>query len=457
LTQQDANTSRRRFPQGPDSSKLSMKPSNNAGPPEGAPVNEKAGPSIVKMSPRKRVQSASVLGSRKAFEAARSLFVGNEHELRLDDTHGPTAQTFHRTRRATLSKKGDIRTVDKFDSAITSPAVKPPSLPTENFKIDPSLSTPLRSFLPRSRRLSTTPQQAVPRPRRTSNISGPPEQVKTKNLPTPRAGTGIPKSPKTPSTHTRKAFKPIVATSTPRPELAAPSSSNLSLISSVVRPTSTGMTERQRSPAPSIPDLPTYTGRLTVTGTEHGRTPSPGLLDEMPPFPTEETPPRRGLSVLGLGTPEIRRWIESDNHPNVIKKSISEESDQVQASKGPDVVRALPPVVATERPLSMQLTPRRLTGGAWAPSPLRNSVAGGSPGAHNVQSMLHAMIKDAVLDVRQEVKAEMVGLHLDLLRMGRVWRTEMRGAMEDYMGDVHDLQEENKRLREENERLRRGH
>ena len=66
-------------------------------------------------------------------------------------------------------------------------------------------------------------------------------------------------------------------------------------------------------------------------------------------------------------------------------------------------------------------------------------------------------VKDAMLDFRLENKAQMAGLHLDLIRLGSTWRQEMRESLQEYMDDLHDLREENKRLREENERLRRGY
>jgi protein NEDD1 len=62
-----------------------------------------------------------------------------------------------------------------------------------------------------------------------------------------------------------------------------------------------------------------------------------------------------------------------------------------------------------------------------------------------------------MLDFRQETRAEMVGLHLDLVRMGGGWRKEMRAGMQEYVGDLKELREENRKLREENERLRRGY
>jgi protein NEDD1 len=106
------------------------------------------------------------------------------------------------------------------------------------------------------------------------------------------------------------------------------------------------------------------------------------------------------------------------------------------------------------RTLSLQITPRKA---AWAASPLRHSIAEGSPGLKGVTGLLHALISDAMLDFRQETRAEMVGLHLDLVRMGRAWRRETRETMREYVGDLKELREENRKLREENERLRRGY
>ena len=56
-----------------------------------------------------------------------------------------------------------------------------------------------------------------------------------------------------------------------------------------------------------------------------------------------------------------------------------------------------------------------------------------------------------------KTKAEMMGLHLDLVRMGRGWRKEVRDALAEYASELRELREENRRLREENERLRRGY
>lgn len=70
--------------------------------------------------------------------------------------------------------------------------------------------------------------------------------------------------------------------------------------------------------------------------------------------------------------------------------------------------------------------------------------------------LLQTLIKDALYDFRRETKAEIIGLHLDLVRMGRGWRKEMREAMEEWSKELNEVREENRRLREENDRMKRG-
>jgi protein NEDD1 len=189
------------------------------------------------------------------------------------------------------------------------------------------------------------------------------------------------------------------------------------------------------------------------------------LRDTAPPFPIkkQDQPRKKGLSVLGLGTPEVERWIsgrvlekgaaikfpidggEEDEVEGTGKLGgIQIEEEPVGQGSGNEAPRL--------RTLSMQITPRK---SAWAASPLRHSIAEGSPGLQGVTGLLHALITDAMLDFRQETRSEIVGLHLDLVRMGQGWRREMRTAMQEYVGDLKDLSEENRKLREENERLRR--
>jgi protein NEDD1 len=174
--------------------------------------------------------------------------------------------------------------------------------------------------------------------------------------------------------------------------------------------------------------------------------------------------------MLGLATPEVERWIagqgegkgksrDMDGDFEFPTGSVGEDHSEEPNQRGRSQIDEL---IGREnskdtrrlRTLSVQMTPRKA---AWAMSPLRNSIAEGSPGVNGVAGLLHALISDAMIDFRQETRAEMVGLHLDLVRMGGGWRREMRAAMQEYVGDLKELREENRKLREENELLRRGY
>lgn len=113
--------------------------------------------------------------------------------------------------------------------------------------------------------------------------------------------------------------------------------------------------------------------------------------------------------------------------------------------------------------MAVQVSPRRLPAGgadAWAavPSPLRGArltPPGGSPA--RAQEFLQSVLRDAMHEFRQETRAEFVGLHLDVIRMGRGWEREMRAAMGEWRDEMRALREENGRLREQNEVLKRGY
>ena len=60
-------------------------------------------------------------------------------------------------------------------------------------------------------------------------------------------------------------------------------------------------------------------------------------------------------------------------------------------------------------------------------------------------------------DFRRETKSEIIGLHLDLVRMGRGWRKELCEALESWSEELKEIRRENELLRQENERLRRGY
>ncbi|THH16147.1 hypothetical protein EW146_g4439 [Bondarzewia mesenterica] len=219
--------------------------------------------------------------------------------------------------------------------------------------------------------------------------------------------------------------------------------------------------KRSGSPIPPVPSLPVN------VHAQARRVSGPSARNSI-----SERIGRKKMAMLGIGTPEVERWIQAgkgkrkergqDDGKRVGFVDSDDEGElnasKVEAMDDDDVEEELSAEEQRlKRSLSMQITPRR-PGGSVVPSPPRHSVLGGSPGAATgAQGLLHALIKDAMVDFRQETKAEMVGLHLDLLRMGRSWRQEMRTMMDEYVGDLKELREENRRLREENQRLRRGY
>ena len=230
------------------------------------------------------------------------------------------------------------------------------------------------------------------------------------------------------------------------------------------------------------------------------RTPSPdlpGMEDDggpVTPIPAYKAQAKtRAQAALGVGTPELNQWIkagqgkathakdgkrvgfagEKDNDDGDEPEEIvrgpdddDDEHDELDPGRG-GPSRATLDARLPRAELAMQVSPRRPLSSApsassregWAPvpSPLRNPAAPASPQARAAQDMLQALLRDALHDFRQETKGEIVGLHLDLIRMGAGWRTEMREAMGEFAEEVRELREENKRLREENERLRRGY
>ncbi|KAH8117122.1 WD40-repeat-containing domain protein [Phellopilus nigrolimitatus] len=108
------------------------------------------------------------------------------------------------------------------------------------------------------------------------------------------------------------------------------------------------------------------------------------------------------------------------------------------------------------RALGLRPSPSQ-TSSPLNPHALPGPATPGSIAPAKAQEFLRALLAPALVDFQQETRAEMLGLHLDMLRLGRDWKREMREAVaEAWEGEVIMLREENKRLREENERLRRG-
>lgn len=200
------------------------------------------------------------------------------------------------------------------------------------------------------------------------------------------------------------------------------------------------------------------------------------------------------MAVLGLGTPEVKAWIKAgkgatgrggeiskndDVKGQSRAKSVGfrEENDHLEEGRGGGEIEGSKSDGDEEREreksLSMQISPRRhlptssssQTQGhgsslSWDASPRRPRHPAhmpGTPSAGSAHELLRTIVKDVMYDFQRETQAEMMGLHLDLVRVGRGWKQELRKLMEEYVGDLNDLREENRRLREENERLRRGY
>ncbi|KAK7455156.1 hypothetical protein VKT23_011027 [Stygiomarasmius scandens] len=124
----------------------------------------------------------------------------------------------------------------------------------------------------------------------------------------------------------------------------------------------------------------------------------------------------------------------------------------------------------------MNGSPARNSGGPNANVNLGLPLTG-SP-SQNPQGFLRNVIQDILVDYHTQTRQEILGLHLDLVRMGRGWRKEVgevKGLVEELVEnqsqnshhlsnedvgrlvrEMKELKEENKRLKEENERLRMG-
>jgi len=172
-------------------------------------------------------------------------------------------------------------------------------------------------------------------------------------------------------------------------------------------------------------------------------------------------------SGLGSRSPEVPKWARGESQgkekavegkktrfaqdPNTKESSIiSDESEDEKVVGGwQDEER--------DKELSLQVSPRRPTAPPmWLQSPHRKSAANLNMNT-TAQDFLRNIVHDVMYDFQRDTKAEMMGLHLDLVRMGRGWKQELREIMAEWSEEIRELKAENRRLREENERLRRGY
>lgn len=176
-----------------------------------------------------------------------------------------------------------------------------------------------------------------------------------------------------------------------------------------------------------------------------------------------------GVGMLG---PEVVRWPQGESRKGKEKEKVvgvkktrfAQHLDTKVSSGGNDESEDGSDVEALvderrdggrDQDLSLQVSPRRPAAPpTWLQSPHRSSAAGVNAAA---QDFLRGVVHDVMYDFQRETKAELMGLHLDLVRMGRGWKHELREIMEEWSGEIQELKAENKRLKEENERLRRGY
>lgn len=205
-----------------------------------------------------------------------------------------------------------------------------------------------------------------------------------------------------------------------------------------------------------------------------------------------------GMGVLGMGTPEVDIWIEAGKAKVKAKTGAGgrrvDWKEKDKKGKGKIVVfdddaagrdsdkenedsdgdqdgnveedRDEDEDGQEDDSMVIQISPRRpppsrhhvpSAAASWTSSPLRHAGIPPSPGGTSPQDLLRTIVRDIMGDFQRETRAEITGLHLDLVRAGRGWKKELREVMDGYVGDLRELREENKALREENERLRRGY
>ncbi|GJE90794.1 WD40-repeat-containing domain protein [Phanerochaete sordida] len=350
------------------------------------------------------------------------------------------------------------------------------------------------------------------------------------------AGPSNPRSRTASTTSTRSASGPVASSSTGRVSASGSTStvspstskthvrartlSSRSSATNVTRPTKADTRPATNpSPIPPVPPLPeAFKDQEQLTGIDIkwtiSRTPSPDPQDDTDVMNTPMPMARRNkgkgkepmqpegpkTNVLGLGTPELKRWIDSEGESESVDDALEEHpvARRVEFLQVPEnevqienirIVREDAPDegagAGTGAPgeagkatvqMTLQISPRRSSeklSPHWTPvpslfSPSRTASmhgGGGEPGGSSsagappspAHELLQSLIRDAMYDFRRETKAEILGLHLDLVRMGRGWRKELREALESWGDELKEIRRENELLRQENERLRRGY
>ncbi|KAK7694029.1 hypothetical protein QCA50_003605 [Cerrena zonata] len=468
LSQQDVNkTPARRGPAAPSVEKRTL-------------VAKPTKPSIAVTPPRSRVTSAASTPAKPRSTSATTLTSTPKPAIRMRtiSTTGissPATRSVSTPARPStaVGRIGTARKTSKTSDAGKDENVKP------NDKLDVPVSINDLLDLPGKRKENVAPKvdSGLGRIRKTSMTS--------------RISSGQSTRPRTISTTSR--------TSTSSRTVSGTSASGLSSTTARTSPSLKNKHSYEAvSPIPPVPKLPAafHEEQLTSIRFSSSRTPSPDDLSLPENIPITPLPKRKdkgkskevisGMNLLGLGTPEVRRWVEvgDEEKTNGRKVGFAESKFLWHPVRVP-VSTVTQETGETEThfqeakiELTVQISPRRplpqaKATSSWAavPSPLRGTnassvndaddptgAAHSGPSINNpAHDLLQSLVKDALYDFRRETKAEIIGLHLDLVRMGRGWRKEMREAMEEWSKELNEVREENKRLRHENDRLKRGY
>ncbi|KAI6166831.1 hypothetical protein EDD17DRAFT_1541453, partial [Pisolithus thermaeus] len=167
----------------------------------------------------------------------------------------------------------------------------------------------------------------------------------------------------------------------------------------------------------------------------------------------------KAQGVLGLRSPEFDTWIKGKRKESDRKQdpfSCREELDKDGNSYVYPSTAHGSQEWADE--LALQVSPRHpMAAHSWTSPPRAQAQPATNSGVNaTAEDFLRNIVRDVMYEFQCETKAEMMGIHLDLVRMGRGWRQELKEAIERWEGEAKQLREENERLKEENERLRRG-
>ncbi|KAF9817801.1 hypothetical protein IEO21_03143 [Rhodonia placenta] len=443
-------------------------------PPRSITVSEK-GDRVVAMSIQKKSKSEDSTVKTAGMASSKPL-------VQQDVNKNPT-------RRAASSTSTDPKAAPAAKPKITSPVATRVS----SFKSTPVKARMSSNGSPNVMRTRAAAAKS-PNARKASNggvakkVFSPPRST------LPRGGAAVPGAPEDfnisvrvenllglPTTNTAKEnINPMQDVPEPTRKADAPDT-----ISAVSHPSRATSREAGKMRTRTTSTNRTTASSASAVSKRRSLTPSPDLPDvdldgPVTPLPASKSKGKgkmAAMGVLGLGTPEVDRWIkagqlqvaeegETDKDEGKRVGFASEDDDEVNEHRErqdrKDTVRESADVNFVVPETAMQVSPRRVHGGpSWTPvpSPLRNLANShpSSPNTHAAANLLQSLLRDAMYDFRQETHGELVGLHLDMLRMGRGLRTEMRSVVDEFRGEMSALREENTRLRVENERLRRGY